>query len=142
MKDIIFIGKSGSGKTTLCQRLHDLEIKYNKTQTVEVYDTSIDTPGEYLENRMLYSALNTISADAKMIGLVYDPTAHENYFAPNFSSMFMKEVVGIITKISLVDESAIEFARKRLMMTNVTKIFEIDTLEDIGVKELFEYIKK
>lgn len=66
MKNIIFMGKTGSGKTTLCQKLDDLEIKYNKTQSVELYNQSIDTPGEYIENRSLYSALITTAVDAKL----------------------------------------------------------------------------
>ena len=48
MKKVIFIGKTGSGKTTLCQKLDELDIKYKKTQSVEKYKNSIDTPGEFL----------------------------------------------------------------------------------------------
>ena len=70
--------KTGSGKTTLCQKLDQLELKYKKTQSIEVYNNAIDTPGEYMENRMLYHALITTSADAKIIALVYDPTQEEN----------------------------------------------------------------
>ena len=57
MKNIIFMGKTGSGKTTLCQKLDQLELKYKKTQSVELYNNAIDTPGEYMENRNLYNAL-------------------------------------------------------------------------------------
>jgi len=35
MKKVIFIGKTGSGKTTLCQKIHDLDLEYKKTQSVE-----------------------------------------------------------------------------------------------------------
>ena len=45
MSRVIFIGKTGCGKTTLCQKLNELEIKYKKTQAVELYDNAIDTPG-------------------------------------------------------------------------------------------------
>lgn len=34
---IMLIGPSAAGKTTLIQRLIDEEIKYDKTQAVEVY---------------------------------------------------------------------------------------------------------
>ena len=71
MKKVIFIGKTGSGKTTLCQKLHDLEIQYKKTQSIEVYDESIDTPGEYLENRFYYKALIVTAADADIIAVSY-----------------------------------------------------------------------
>lgn len=82
MKRIIFIGKTGSGKTTLCQNLDNLELKYKKTQSVEIYNKSIDTPGEYLENRYYYKALVVTSADADIIALVYDCTNEESYIAP------------------------------------------------------------
>ncbi|OJT71709.1 ethanolamine utilization protein EutP, partial [Clostridioides difficile] len=69
-----------------------------KTQSVELYNNAIDTPGEYMENRNLYNALITTSADAKIIAIVYDATQEENYIAPGFASMFCKDVIGIITK--------------------------------------------
>ena len=44
MGRVIFMGKTGCGKTTLCQALNNLEIKYKKTQAIELYDNAIDTP--------------------------------------------------------------------------------------------------
>ena len=141
MSRVIFMGKTGSGKTTLCQKLNELEIKYKKTQSVEIYDNSIDTPGEYLENRNLYSALIVTAADADIIALVYDSTEDEGYFAPGFASMFCKEVIGVITKINKVDNNRIEIAEDRLKQTGASKIFKVDTWDDIGVKELSDYLK-
>ncbi len=43
MGRVIFMGKTGCGKTTLCQALNNLEIKYKKTQAIELYDNAIDT---------------------------------------------------------------------------------------------------
>ena len=72
---MIFIGQSGCGKTTLCQKLNEEEIRYKKTQAVERYGESIDTPGEYLENRHFYNALIMSAVDAGIIALVADPTS-------------------------------------------------------------------
>ena len=113
MKKTIFIGKTGSGKTTLCQKIHDLDLKYKKTQSVEIYDESIDTPGEYLENRSYYKALIVTSVDADIIALVYDCTAEEAYIAPGFCSMFAKDCIGIVTKIDIANsEDKIKHARR------------------------------
>lgn len=142
MKNIIFMGKTGSGKTTLCQKLDQLELKYKKTQSIEVYNNAIDTPGEYMENRMLYHALITTSADAKIIALVYDPTQEENYIAPGFASIFCKDVIGIITKINKASEDEIDIAYERLTLAGASRIFKIDTVDNIGLEELFEYLDK
>ncbi|MEG1255893.1 EutP/PduV family microcompartment system protein [Clostridium sp.] len=141
MKKVIFIGKTGSGKTTLCQKLQDLDLKYKKTQSVEIYDESIDTPGEYLENRFYYKALIVTSVDADRIALVCDCTAEESYIPPGFSSMFAKDTIGIITKIDIASSNdKIEIAREWLHEAGVSKIFEVNTLEGTGIEELSEYL--
>lgn len=141
MKKVIFIGKTGSGKTTLCQKIHNMELKYKKTQSVEIYDESIDTPGEYIENRSYYKALIVTAVDADKIALVYDCTSEESYLAPGFSSMFAKETIGIITKIGLATEEAqIIRAEEELRKAGVGKIFKIDTIEEIGIDELINYL--
>lgn len=143
MKNVIFMGKTGSGKTTLCQKLDELELKYKKTQSVEIYNNAIDTPGEYMENRSLYNALITTAVDAKVIAIVYDCTQEENYIAPGFASMFCKEVIGIITKINNADsENDINIAQERLEMAGVNKIFKVDTIDNIGIEELLKYISE
>ena len=142
MKKIIFIGKTGSGKTTLCQKLDKMNIEYRKTQSVELYDNSIDTPGEFMENRGFYSAIITIAVDAKVIAIVYDATQEENYIAPGFASIFCKDVIGIITKINKVTKEQIDLAIERLKIIGVNEIFEIDTLDNIGLDPLFEYLKE
>lgn len=141
MKKVIFIGKTGSGKTTLCQRIHDLDLQYKKTQSVEVYDESIDTPGEYIENRFYYKALIVTAVDADRIALVYDCTAEESYMAPGFSSMFAKETIGIITKIGLASEEwQIQRAEEELKKAGVERIFKVDTILGKGIDELVSYL--
>lgn len=141
MKKVIFIGKTGSGKTTLCQKLHDLELSYKKTQSVEIYDESIDTPGEYLENRSFYKALIVTAVDADIIALVYDCTEEESYLAPGFASMFAKDTIGVVTKINLAKtEADIKMAEERLIEAGVERIFNVDTLAGKGIDELISYL--
>ena len=65
-----------------------------------------------------------------------------SYIAPGFASMFMKDVIGIITKIDLAeDESLINRAEKILKEAGVSTIFKVNTLSGEGMKELMSYIE-
>lgn len=141
MKKVIFIGKTGAGKTTLCQKLDELSLQYKKTQAVENYKNSIDTPGEFLENRRMYSALTVTSADADVIAILFDPTAPENFIAPSLATMFSKEVIGIISKVNLASQAQIEHGINILKNACVSKIFKVDTVDNVGILELKNYLE-
>lgn len=138
---IIFMGRTGSGKTTLCQKLDTLELKYKKTQSVELYHNAIDTPGEYMENRNFYRALIMTAVDAKLIAILGDPTVRDNYIPPAFAGTFAKEIIGIVTKVTLADSNEdIMRVELELRQAGAKKIFHVDTVEEIGIEELFQYI--
>lgn len=138
---IIFMGRTGSGKTTLCQKLDALELKYRKTQAVELYDNAIDTPGEYMENRNFYRALIMTAVEAKLIAILGDPTVKDNYIPPAFAGTFAKEIIGIVTKVAIAESEAdIARVERELREAGARKIFRVDTVEDIGIEELFHYI--
>lgn len=142
MRKIIFAGSTGSGKTTLCQWLHGQEIAYKKTQAIENFDQAIDTPGECIENRYLYKMLLVSSVDADVIGLVQDCTKEESYFPPAFATMFAKPVIGIITKVELAQtDEDIARARDYLQAAGVERIFEVSSMENVGMGELEGYLE-
>lgn len=67
-KRVILIGRSMAGKTTLCQYINNEDLKYHKTQTIQVVNgTMIDTPGEYLERTYLRGALTVTATDADLL---------------------------------------------------------------------------
>lgn len=139
----MFIGSIGCGKTTLCQRILGKELQYNKTQAVEFYPQMIDTPGEFIQHRRFYNALQMMAAEAEMIGLVSNCTEEEQVFSPNFAQNFMKPCIGIITKIDLCeDEGQLEKAKQRLQLAGVDKIFKVSAVEDFGVDELSKYLNE
>lgn len=143
MKKMILMGKTGCGKTTLCQKIHGQSLEYKKTQALEVYTNAIDTPGEYLENRMYYKALIVTSADADVIALVNDPTQDESFIPPGFASIFSKPVIGIITKIDLVqNEKRVDMAEEMLRGSGVSQIFKISTMDNFGVDALVNYLNQ
>ena len=142
MKNIMFVGPVGVGKTTLTQRLKGLELTYYKTQAVEFHDTIIDTPGEFLQHRRYYNALNVTGADADVIGLLVAASNQMQTFPQGFSSLFNQEVIGIVTKIDMADkEEQIEKARRQLKAAGAKEIFEISATENEGIDRLQAYLE-
>lgn len=142
MKKVIFIGQSGSGKTTLCQKLNQESIRYRKTQAVEKYGDSIDTPGEYLENRHFYHALIMSAVDARLIALVADATSQYQAIPPGFGGIFGKKVIGIITKVNQAKPEQIEKVQKELKRAQASDIFLVDTPSGVGISELMQYLEE
>ena len=138
MKKIMLIGRTSCGKTTLTQKLINEEVKYKKTQAVTYKSKIIDTPGEYVENKMYYKSLLVLSSDAKIIILVQSAVDGATLFPPKFSTMFpKKEVIGIITKVDLA-EADIERSKRFLVDAGATEVFTIG----LNDKEGLEVIKK
>ena len=130
MKKTMLIGRTGCGKTTLTQKLMNEEVKYKKTQSVTYKSKIIDTPGEYVENKMYYKSLLVLSADAKLIVLVQSAIDGATLFPPKFSTMFpRKEVIGVITKTDL-ENANVERSRKFLVEAGVTEVFTIGLDEE------------
>ena len=136
MKKIMLIGRTGCGKTTLTQKLMNEEVKYKKTQAVSYKSKIIDTPGEYVENKIYYKSLLVLSADAKMIVLVQSAVDGATLFPPKFSTMFpKKEVIGVITKIDL-ENANVERSRKFLIEAGATEVFTIGLNDEEGLEAI------
>ncbi|SDH94886.1 ethanolamine utilization protein EutP [Vibrio xiamenensis] len=139
MQRLMLIGQTQCGKTTLLQKLRGAPLKYHKTQALECEANSIDTPGEYLENRRLNSALITTSYDADVIGLVHSATTEQDVFAPLFASVFNKPVIGIVTKAD--DSSAnLAFATEHLSGAGAAPIFVTSSYSGQGIEPLIDYL--
>lgn len=139
MKKILLIGKSMCGKTTLTQRIHRLDIKYEKTQMLTYSNDILDTPGEYMENRMLYKALIVSSYDCDVIGMVQACDEEHNVFPPGFSTAFTKPVIGIVTKTDLGKD--VKRAREILENAGAERVFAVSSYENEGIEELVKYLE-
>ncbi|MBW4828083.1 MAG: EutP/PduV family microcompartment system protein [Clostridiaceae bacterium] len=140
MKKIMLIGETGSGKTTLKQALNNEEIRYKKTQSLEYSKNILDTPGEYIENRRYYNALMISSVDCDIIGLVQDCTSEKVVFPPNFTSIFNKGSIGIITKVDCHDAD-VKIAEKHLKQAGVEDIFYVDSITGEGIEDIRELLE-
>ncbi|MCI7224250.1 EutP/PduV family microcompartment system protein [Fusobacterium sp.] len=137
MNKIMLIGRTGSGKTTLTQKLNDEIVSYKKTQAVSYKSKIIDTPGEYVENKMFYKSLLVLSADAKTIILIQAANDEDTLFPPRFSTMFpRKDIIGIVTKADINPNTA--RSERILFEAGAKEVFKIG-FDD---REGLEAIKK
>ena len=72
MKKLFLCGRSEAGKTSLTQAMKGEKLHYWKTQYINTWDITIDTPGEAAENKKLGYELGAVSFDADIIGLDED----------------------------------------------------------------------
>ncbi len=135
MKKILLVGKTGSGKTSLIQSLQDHKLIYKKTQTITFSGMFIDSPGEFLENRRLYPALMTSSVGCHTVVLVQDASVINSVFPPNFSTMFKKKIIGIVTKVDKKSSNP-ERAEKFLRRAGAEEIIRTSALDKTGLELL------
>lgn len=135
MNKIMLIGRTGSGKTTLTQKLNDEIISYKKTQAVSYKSKIIDTPGEYVENKMFYKSLLVLSADAKIIILIQAVNDEDTLFPPKFSTMFpRKDIIGVITKVDINQNTA--RSERILLEAGAKEVFKIGFDDKDGLEVL------
>lgn len=132
----MFIGPIGCGKTTLIQRLNEMQIKYNKTQTIEYYDNIIDTPGEYVEHRFMYSNLMTSAMGADVIVLMQSATDLRVILPTGFSSMFSSPTIGIVTKTDIAKDADVAIVKDRLNDAGAEPIISISSYNDTNIDKV------
>ncbi len=141
MKKLMLVGRVGAGKTTLTQALKHEKIDYHKTQYIGYGDWLIDTPGEYIENASLASAIALYSYEADVIGILMASNEPYSLYPPNCVGHVNREVIGIVTKIHHRDAN-LERAERWLRLTGCTTIFFVDSKTGEGVDEIVEYLSK
>lgn len=140
MQKLMMMGPVGSGKTSLIQRLRGETVHYVKTQAIEFDGSSIDTPGEYIENRQYLYALTVTACDADIVVFTQDAASGEMWYSPGQSSMFNARVIGVVTKIDLATRKQIDEARQVLALAGAEEIFEVSNMEGDGIDALLAYL--
>ena len=142
MTKIILIGNVACGKTTICQYLNHMEIRYKKTQALEVYNTTIDTPGEYLENRGYLRSLMVTATETDQVVLVQDASRDQFFFSPGQSSAFTLPVAGVVTKIDIATPKQIADAVELLQLAGADPIFKVSPMTGEGMEELVAFLEE
>ncbi len=138
----MLIGSSTCGKTTLCQRLNGLKIEYQKTQTVGVINNTIDTPGEYLENRQLYKGIIVTAADSDLVLFLQDATDERFRFSPGQAAFFSVPVAGVVSKIDIATEEQVNDAVELLELAGCERIFLTSAVTGEGTQELLDFLSE
>lgn len=141
MKKLIFVGRSECGKTSLTQAIKGEDISYKKTQSVNYHDVTIDTPGEYAENKHLASALALYAYEADVVGLLLSATEPYSLYSPCITNMANREVIGIVTKIDKENANP-DRAEHWLRLAGCKKIFRVSSVTREGIDELMEYVSQ
>ena len=140
MKRLMLIGPSQCGKTSLTQGLHGETLHYKKTQAIEWSPMAIDTPGEYLENRCLYSALLTSACEADVIALVLNADAQWSPFSPGFTVPMNRPTIGLVTKADLADPQRISLIGEWLKQAGARQIFVTSALNNLGLDAVLDFL--
>ena len=140
MKKIIVAGNVASGKTTLCQYLNGKKIEYKKTQSVEVINSMIDTPGEYFQQRRYLRALISSAADTEVMIFVLDPTQEQSCLRSGLAATFLMDVIGVITKTDIASSEQIERGTELLRLAGVEKVFTVSAVSGEGMDSLAKYL--
>lgn len=75
--------------------------------------------------------------------MVQSAVETQQVFSPGFGSIFPKEIIGILTKIDLAQDSQqLDIVRQQLKSAGATRIFEISSVEKIGLQELVDYLEE
>lgn len=140
MKRMMLIGPSQCGKTSLTQRMRGEALRYQKTQAIVWSPATIDTPGEYLENRCLYSALLASACEADFIALVLNADAPWSPFSPGFTGPMNRPVIGIVTKADLATAKRRAQVSDWLVQAGAENVFITSAVTGAGVDEVFAFI--
>lgn len=141
MKKVILVGTVACGKTTLCQCLNGMELRYKKTQALEVIHHTIDTPGEYLEHRSFLQALIVTAVEADLALFVLDPTQERFMFSPGQAASFPIPVSGIITKADVATEEQRKQAKELLELAGADPVFTVSSFTGAGIPELVAFLQ-
>lgn len=141
MKKIILAGHVACGKTTLCQCLNGMEQEYKKTQALEVINSTIDTPGEYLERRSLFHALVVTSVEADLVLFVQDASQERFMFAPGQAAAFPVPVAGVVSKADLAKPEQIRQAEELLALAGASPVFVVSARTGRGIAELRTFLE-
>ena len=140
MKRILLVGNIGCGKTTLCQAINGMALDYKKTQAIEVINRTIDTPGEYLEQRGYLKGLRVTSVETDLVLFLQEAAQLRFMYSPGLAAAFPVPVAGVVTKIDISAPGDIKEARELLALAGADPVFEVSATTGEGLGPLLRFL--
>lgn len=139
-KRVMVIGPSKCGKTTLVNALNDYDGPLRKTQDIIYGKNTIDIPGSFIENSWMYKHLIAMAQQASHVLILVDQSRCINVYPPGFAKVFRCPVIGIITKVDLMEENERLCIRQLKDIGVLEPYFRISVPNGIGIEALKEYL--
>lgn len=139
-KRVMVIGPSKCGKTTLVNALNDYDGPLRKTQDIIYGKNTIDIPGSFIENSWMYKHLIAMAQQASHVLILVDQSRCINVYPPGFAKVFRCPVIGIITKVDLMEGNERLCIRQLKDIGILEPYFRISVPNGIGIEALKEYL--
>lgn len=139
-KRIMVVGPSRSGKTTIVNYLNNYNGHLKRTVDVIYGENTMDIPSSYIENTDMYKHIIALAQDASKIVIIVDYENPKEVYSDGFGLSFNNEVIGVINKIDN-NLNNLEKCKKQLKRIGVKEpYFLIGKNDEVGIKELKEYL--
>lgn len=139
-KRVMVIGPSKCGKTTVVNALNDYDGPLRKTQDIIYGNNTIDIPGSFIENSWMYKHLIAMAQQASHVLILVDQSRCINVYPPGFAKVFRCPVIGVITKVDLMEENERLCIRQLKDIGVLEPYFRISVPNGIGIEALREYL--
>lgn len=134
------IGPSRSGKTTIVNYLNNYDGPLRRTADVIYGENTIDIPSSYVENAWMYKHIIALAQDASKVVVIVDSENPKEVYSDGFGLSFNNEVVGVINKLNQ-NLNNLEKCKKQLKRIGIKEpYFLISKNDEVGIKELKEYL--
>ncbi|MDR2938983.1 MAG: EutP/PduV family microcompartment system protein [Clostridiales bacterium] len=139
MKKMMLIGTRASGKASFAQTIKSEELAYKQTQNLLLDEKLIVTPNDYFDKDFFINYTPTQSDGVEVVALLQAANDPDTMFQPLLATMFSAEVIGIITKIDLLEKDS-KRAEQILEFAGCSKIFHTSSIEKQGFREIIDYL--
>ncbi|MBP2629152.1 MAG: hypothetical protein H6Q68_3863 [Firmicutes bacterium] len=139
-KRIMVVGPNQAGKSTLTNVLNDSARPLKKTQDIIYGRNTIDTPGSYIENPLMYKYLIATAQTASHVLILIDQSKITEVYPPGFAKAFTCPVIGVITKSDLNQKNTNLCVEQLKRIGICEPYFKISLTNNMGVEDLKKYL--